>query len=264
MDKIITLENVTKSYHGKTILDGISHDFFGGESVAFAGHNGCGKSTLLKIIAGLVRINKGSVNYSKKVRFSYVPEKFPGLDITMISYLKSVAAMEGTPLSKVNDLIEEFFLDKMVYTKMSNMSKGSLQKVGVIQALMAPHDIMLLDEPLSGQDAQSQEVFISKVNELKSQGVTIFMSCHEKKLMDELSDKIYTIKQGKLEPIDNETSSESIFKIYLKRTDDIRRWPEMAVHGNRYVIGVHKDELKDTIMDLYEEGWELVGIEEYI
>lgn len=264
MEKIITFENVTKSYHGKCIIDGISHDFYEGESIAFAGHNGCGKSTMLKIISGLIRINKGSVNYHKKVRFSYVPEKFPGLDVSMLKYLKSVADMENVPFSEVEKLITDFFLDGMINTKMSNLSKGSLQKVGVIQALMAPHDIMLLDEPLSGQDSDSQEIFISKINELRKKGITIFMSCHEKKLMDEISDKVYTINNGKLERLDTDNSTETSFKIYVKRDEKLRRWPEMVVQGNRYMIYSHKDEIKDTVMELFDEEWEIVGIEEYI
>ena len=264
MEKIITFENVTKSYNGKSVIDGISHDFFSGESIAFAGHNGCGKSTMLKIIAGFTKINRGNVKYHKKVRFSYVPEKFPGLDIKMIKYLKAIADMEGVPYSEVNKLIEEFFLDSMTDTKMSNMSKGSLQKVGVIQALMAPHDIILLDEPLSGQDTDSQEVFIGKINELKKQGITIFMSCHEKKLMDEISDNIYTINKGKLEKVEIDSVADSIFKIYVNKNRNLRRWPEMTEHGNRYVLSVQRDEIKETVMELYSEEWELVGIEEYI
>ena len=145
---------------------------------------------------------------------------------------------------------------------MKNMSKGSLQKVGVIQALMAPHEIMLLDEPLSGQDAQSQEVFISKMNELKEQGITIFISCHEKKLIDELSDKVYTIEHGKLKDV--KEIQESMFRIYVRKNGTLTKWPEMSLHGNRYVISVKENDIKGTVMKLFDEGWELVGIEEYI
>lgn len=262
MDKIITLERVTKSYDGKKILDDISHEFKKGESVTFAGHNGCGKSTMLKVLSGLIQINHGNVIYHDKLRFSYVPEKFPGMDIKMIDYLKSIAKLENVEFKKVEQLIDEFFLGKMKHTKMRDMSKGSLQKVGVIQALMAPHDVILLDEPLSGQDTDSQEVFISKMNELKKQGVTIFMSCHEKKLMDELSDYIYTINNGKLENLGQVFNS--FFKIYVRKNNDIKCWPEMSVQGNKYVLKVMEAEIKDTVLKLFNEEWELVGIEEYL
>ena len=231
MSDIITLERVSKSYGNNSVIDSVSHGFHRGESVAFVGHNGCGKSTMLKILAGLVRINQGKVTYSEKVRFSYVPEKITGLDVTMNCYLKSIAKMEGVSFGKVKQLIKDFFLDDMVDIRMKNMSKGSLQKVGVIQALMAPHEIMLLDEPLSGQDAQSQEVFISKMNELKEQGITIFISCHEKKLIDELSDKVYTIEHGKLKDV--KEIQESMFRIYVRKNGTLTKWPEMSLHGNR-------------------------------
>ena len=264
MEKLVTFEHVTKSYSGNTIIDDVSHDFFEGEAITFAGHNGCGKSTMLKILARFTGISHGSLIYHKKVRFSYVPEKFPGLDVKMIDYLKSVADMEGVSHSNVNKLIEEFFLEDMTETKMKNMSKGSLQKVGVIQALLAPHDIVLLDEPLSGQDTDSQRVFIDKMIELKKQGITVFMSCHEKKLMDELSDKIYTINKGKLEALKIEDVADSTFKIYVNKDSKLNCWPEMTEHGNKYVLTVQRDEVKATVMKLYSEEWELVGIEEYI
>ena len=143
---------------------------------------------------------------------------------------------------------------------MKNMSKGSLQKVGVIQALMAPHDAILLDEPLSGQDVPSQEVFVSKMNELKSQGKAIFISCHEKKLIDELSDKVYTIQSGRLK--DMEDVEESVFRIYVRRNDGLKKWKEMVLHGNRYMVKVKETDMKKTVTKMFDEGWELVGIEE--
>ena len=267
MEKLITLENVTKTYGGKTVIDQVSRVFTPGESIAFAGHNGCGKSTMLKILAGLIRIDRGQVLYHKKVRFSYVPEKFPGTELTMLRYLKYVADMEGVPFADVEKLIRDFFLDSMCHTKMSNMSKGSLQKVGVIQALMAPHDILLLDEPLSGQDMDSQEVFIDKVNQLKKKGVTIFMSCHEKKLMDELSDRVFYINDGKLEQsedIRKSSQAKAYFKVYVRKDDKQQAWPEMIPLNNRFVLTVKKEDLQDTITKIFKEGWELAGVEEYI
>jgi len=261
-DTIVTLESVSKSYNRKTVLDGVSHSFRKGGSIAFAGHNGCGKSTMLKVLAGIVRIDSGRVQYSGKIRFSYVPEKFSGMDVTMGRYLYSIAGMEGVEWSNVRKLVKDFFLEDMFHLKMSQMSKGSLQKVGVIQALMSPHDILLLDEPLSGQDPESQEVFISKVNELREQGITIFMSCHEKKLMDEISDQVYTIEKGKLKSLEGQ--EESYFRVYVRRNDNLTCWPEMIPRGEKYLLRVAEEQMKETVMKLYCEGWELIGIEEYI
>ena len=264
MEKLITLENVSKSYSGKRIIDSVSFNFLRGESIALSGHNGCGKSTMLKIVAGFTAIDQGSVNYHKKLRFSYVPEKFPGMDVSVNSYLYAVADMEGAGKDRVDGLVYDFFLEGMTDTKMISLSKGSLQKVGVIQALIAHGDVLLLDEPLSGQDAASQEVFISKINELRGKGHAVIMSCHEKKLMDELSDKIYTINKGKLEELKQTQIADTFYKVYVRMAEGAKPWDKMTECGKRYMLKVRREEMKDTIMRLYAEKWELVGIEEFI
>lgn len=260
-DALITLENASKIYNGKHVIDGISHTFSAGESVAFFGHNGCGKSTMLKLLSGLISLSGGNIRYQKKLRFSYVPEKFAGAEIKMIDYLRGIARIENVDHSIVTGLINDFFLDSMTDTRMDKLSKGSLQKVGVVQALMAPHDVIILDEPLSGQDADSQEVFISKINGLREKGVTVFMSCHEKKLIASLSDKVYTIDQGKLAPC---SISEGItYKVTVRRSETLTMWPQMRANGNRNEMNVGETDLRGTVIKLYEEGWEIVGIEEH-
>ena len=263
MDKLITLDNLTKSYDGNCVLDHITHDFYAGESIAFTGHNGCGKSTLLKILAGLISISSGKVCCHKKIGFSFVPEKFPGMDIRMTDYLYAIAGMESVETAAVDSLIREFFLESMIHTKLNELSKGSLQKVGVIQALIAPKEVILLDEPLSGQDSASQDVFIQKINGLREKGVTVFMSCHEKKLIDELSDHEYTISKGKLYLKDN-GEQDSAFKVYVRKSGEKKPWTDMKDHGNRYLLEVKRAALKETVLKLYDEGWELAGVEEHI
>ncbi|WP_050008386.1 ATP-binding cassette domain-containing protein [Butyrivibrio sp. WCE2006] len=258
-EKLVTLENVSKKYSGKAIIDSVSHTFYKGESIVFYGHNGCGKSTMLKLISGLISISGGKLQYHEKLRFSYVPEKFVGMEIEMIDYLRGVARMEGVPPTVIDTLISDFFLESMIHTRMDKLSKGSLQKVGVIQALMAPHEVILLDEPLSGQDAESQKVFIDKMNELREHGITIFMACHEKKLIDALSDKVYTIEHGNLVEID--ASDKAAYSIYVKKNPSLTMRSDMRSNGDRYELTAEEAALKATVLGLYEDGWEIIGIE---
>ena len=104
-------------------------------------------------------------------------------------------------------LCKDFFLEDMLNTSMKNLSKGTLQKIGVIQALLKPPQILLLDEPLSGQDADSQQVFIRKINQLRKENVTILMSCHEPYLIKSISDTLYVMEHGK--PIKSEIRDDS-------------------------------------------------------
>ena len=259
-EKLITLENVTKDFKGKRVIDSVSYEFYKGDSIAFYGHNGSGKSTMLKLLSGLIPLSDGEIHYHRKLRFSYVPEKFAGMELNMIEYLEGIARIENVEMLVVHNLIKDFFLDSMIHTRMDMLSKGSLQKVGVIQAIMAPSDVLLLDEPLSGQDADSQEVFISKIKELREQGISIFMSCHEKRLIEELSDKVFRIENGKL--VQAEYSNDIVFKVTVKVDKKYQKWPYMKTKGDRYEMTVTEPSLKENVLRLYEEGWEIVGIEE--
>ena len=260
-EQLITLENATKIYNGRCVIDSVSHSFCNGESIAFCGHNGCGKSTMLKLLSGLISLSGGSIHYNGRPRFSYVPERFPGMEIELIDYLHQTALMEGIDPKIADNLISDFFMDPMIHIRMDKLSKGSLQKAGVIQALMMPHDVLLLDEPLSGQDTDSQEVFISKVRELKDQGITILMSCHEKRLIDALSDKVYTIDDGKL--VTSVLEGNGNYKIRIRKNDALSPRDNMKDAGRYYEMTLSEERLRETVMGLYADGWEIVGIEEY-
>lgn len=200
---MIELRNVKKSYNGEVIFEGINLKLEEGTVTAFVGHNGCGKSTMLKVISGLVRRDSGEILCDKKYRFSYVPEKFPVVNMSGRAYLMHMAVIDGIyskedSRNKINDLAKDFYMEDMLDKPMKTLSKGTLQKIGVIQALMSEPEVLLLDEPLSGQDADSQEVFINKIRELKKQGIIILLAAHEPNLIRSLGDRIYTIKEHKI------------------------------------------------------------------
>ena len=197
------LKNIKKSYERNVIFEDVNISFEEGTVTCFTGHNGCGKSTLLKVVGGIIPKDSGEVISDRRLRFAYVPEKFPAVNMKGREYLKHMAEIDGIYSSKEQDELidryaEEFFLTDMIDKQMKEMSKGTLQKIGVIQALISDPDVLLLDEPLSGQDADSQEVFIGKVRELKEKKKTILLSAHEKWLIDALSDRIYKIEKGRV------------------------------------------------------------------
>ena len=206
MDEIIALNNISKKFGRNQVLSNINLSIKKGQSIALVGNNGSGKSTLLKIICNLTNPTSGEVKYSKKLKFNYVPEHFPKMSITVKQYITHMGLIEGMSekgvREKLQELLESFYMEHMADTQMKNLSKGSLQKVAVIQALLLRPDILLLDEPLSGQDVKSQRKFINMVKELNQQGVTIIMSCHEMFLVNQLSEEAYEIKNMQLEPFD--------------------------------------------------------------
>lgn len=258
----IRLENITKNFNGRCVLNQVNHTFLQGQSIAFMGHNGCGKSTLLKIIAGLVRPTDGRVHYSSPVLFHYVPEKFMPLPLTARCYLKRMGELDGLEQKAIGGMIEvlgeEFFLSELLDVPMKHLSKGTLQKIGVIQAFMKKPDILLLDEPLSGQDTASQKVFIRKVNKLRSEGVTVFMACHEQSLVDAVAEETYTIQDGGL--IAYLQDKKKRYVLILENGQNSQLWEGMERFGTGYRLLIAEDEAQPAILKLLENGWKLRGL----
>lgn len=223
---IIKVKNLVKKYDDGLIFDDISLDIMKGESIALTGHNGMGKSTLIKILCGLTSITSGEVIRDKNLKFNYIPENFSPLNIKAGEYIKLIGEIEGISkdnfLKKTNYLYKEFNLENMINISMKNLSKGTLQKISVVQALLSKPDILLLDEPLSGQDSDSQKTFIRMVRELIKDGVTVIMSCHELFLIDQLSSRILQVKDSEIFEIKREDISpekHALMTFYRKEVD---------------------------------------------
>lgn len=203
---LLEAQGLTKVYDGKRILNGIDLSIGRGRCIAFAGHNGSGKSTLLKALAGLIMPTSGSVSRAPGLTFGYVPEQPLALNLSARQYIRHMGRVEGMARREADaameNLFDAFFLHNLVDVPMKNLSKGTQQKITAIQALLCLHDILLLDEPLSGQDAASQEVFIEKVQAALASGSTVLLSCHEAFLIERLADTVYELKDGKLRQID--------------------------------------------------------------
>ena len=196
-ETIIVLENVTKKYDKDIIFSKVNLNINKGDSIAIVGKNGKGKSTFLRVISGLTKIEEGNITYSRKLKFNFVPENFTKLNITAREYISLIADIEGINKKdlkeKLGYLIKEFFLEDMMDTPIKFLSKGTIQKVSVLQSLLTKPDVLLLDEPLSGQDIASQRNFIKMVKSLIRNGVTVLMACHETFLIKELSNRVLEI-----------------------------------------------------------------------
>lgn len=199
-DIILKADNISKTYSGNKVLSSIELQVRRGKAIALVGENGCGKSTLLRILSGITRASCGDISVDKKIRMSFIPDRFDRVSMTIPVYLKHICAIEGIkgPVAVCDKYLQMFALTNMLKTPMMYLSKGTLQKVAVIQALLSDRDIIFMDEPLSGQDIISQYNFVGEMNRRKAAGTSLIMVCHEKYLIDMLADEIYQIKDGRL------------------------------------------------------------------
>lgn len=257
---MIELRNIRKSYNGKVIFKDVNLKLEEGTVTAFGGHNGCGKSTMLKVISGLVRKDCGEIIYDRKYHFSYVPEKFPAVNMPAGIYLKHMAEIDGFYLKNdsmdiINALAKDFYMEDVLDKPMKNLSKGMLQKIGVMQALMSNPEVLLLDEPLSGQDADSQHVLIEKVKELRRQGTIILLSAHEPDLINYLGDRIYTIKECKISEYEKKPQVRYI--IWMPEDKNRKPAEEMKKAENGYCVYTDERMLSFEIKRLQKEGWHI-------
>lgn len=261
---LINLISISKKYNGRTVIDDVSHEFKTGTSVAFMGHNGCGKSTLLRIIARLTKPTSGEVHYNSPVKFSYVPEKFMPLKISARVYLERIGSVQGIAhnslMQTIKSLADDFFVSEMLGVPMYSLSKGTLQKIGVIQAMLEKPDVLLLDEPLSGQDRSSQKVFVQKVNELRNQKTMVLMSCHEQALVNAISEQVYTISDGKL--VEGKCEEKRIYTLLLGNPKELPVPQEFELYGDGYRLKLEQSNTQTAIMHLIREGWTLKGMYE--
>lgn len=160
-------------------LCGIDLTLEPGETAIVAGPNGSGKSTLLQLAAGVLRPVRGAITGRPAV-VGWVPERFPAdQPFTARTYLRYMAAVHGLDAgaqieSWARRLQFEHFLD----VRLSRLSKGSAQKVGLVQALLAPPGLLVLDEPWEGLDAQTRELVPGIVAEVVARGGSVLVSDH--------------------------------------------------------------------------------------
>ena len=266
---MIALEHIVKEYNKRVVLNDINLTIEQGRSLAFTGHNGCGKSTLLKIIAGLVRPTAGMVSLEKGKLIHYVPEHFPQMRLSAKQYLLYMGRMEkleGVELeTRIQKLAEDFFVSNMLDIPMKYLSKGSLQKIGVIQALLKEPNILLLDEPLSGQDVMSQQVFIQKIKELQNHNVTILMSCHEPYLVDAIADDVYQFVDGKIVLADHKSAGETrwyaMFFVRTEKTVIPEKWKgHLQFTEQGCTLRTTEIECNRAMIEMIEAGWNLRGM----
>lgn len=212
-EKVLSLKSLTMDYGAKRVLNGVDLDVFQGQIIGYIGPNGAGKSTTVKIMLGLIDGYGGEVeifgedissgNPEYKRRIGYVPENAEVYDnLTAKEYLTFTGELYGMDREyaeeKALKLMKEFDLGTVFDKRISSYSKGMRQKVLIISSLLHDPDLLFLDEPLSGLDANSMMIIQEVLSQLAAQGKTIFYSSHIMDLVEKISNRIVLLVDGKI------------------------------------------------------------------
>nr|WP_093133192.1 ABC transporter ATP-binding protein [Salinibacillus kushneri] len=210
---ILSIQNLEKSYGAKQVLNGIDLTVYQGQIIGYIGPNGAGKSTTVKIMLGLEEHFSGRVeifgndisdeHVAYKNRIGYVPEVAEIYDnLTAHEYLTFIGELYGLEFDfvdqKAKKLMDLFGLEDVYHSRISSFSKGMKQKTLIISSLLHNPDLLFLDEPIGGLDANSVMVFKEVLAQLALQGKTIFYSSHIMDVVEKISNRIILLNDGKI------------------------------------------------------------------
>lgn len=204
----IEVKNISKSYGDQKALDNISFSIKKGEIVGFLGPNGAGKSTLMKILTtylaadeGTALVNEQDVNSNPKavqLSIGYLPEHNPlYLDLYVREYLAFNADVYKVAKSRIDEVIQLTGLNTESHKKISQLSKGYRQRVGLANALLHNPDVLILDEPTTGLDP-NQLLEIRNVIKNAGKDKTVFLSTHIMQEVEAICDRVIIIDKGKI------------------------------------------------------------------
>lgn len=239
MEPIISIKNLRKSYGSKLVLKGIDLDIYPGQVIGYIGPNGAGKSTTVKILCGLISDYEGNVTVKGlnlkdntaaiKSLIGYIPELAELYDVlTPAEFLNLMGSLYSMDEALVNDrmtrMLTAFGLQNNINDRMDTFSKGMKQKVLITSGLLHNPDIIILDEPLSGLDANSVIIIKELISKLAKEGKTIFYCSHMMDVVEKVSDRIVLINEGQViangsfEELRQQQGNESLEKIFAHLT----------------------------------------------
>jgi ABC-2 type transport system ATP-binding protein len=213
-----------------------------GATVVLLGRNGAGKSTFLQLAAGVLQPVRGAVRDRPRV-VGWVPERFPAdQPFTAGQYLSRMAALRGLRGdAQVEHWVERLGLAEHRHTRLTDLSKGTAQKVGLAQALLVAPGLLVLDEPWEGLDSVARALIPRIVGEVTAAGGAVLVSDHRGEIAG-LPDAIrWLVADGALHPdaTPDAEVDELVVEVAVRRADADDTVARLRADGHR-VLGVRR------------------------
>ncbi len=261
MSQIIEIKNVTKLYsarskHPVKALNNFTLSVAEGTVFGLLGPNGAGKTTLVKALLGMISIDGGELNIlgekvsdiSIHTEIGYLPEnhRFPpfmkGVDVLML--LGSLSGLATVELKeKIEFYLKKFQLESAASRKVKTYSKGMMQRLGLIQAVIHNPKVIFLDEPTDGVDPIGRKAIRDFIAELKNEGKTIFINSHLLSEVEMICDRVAIMNKGELVKsgtIDELLHEENSFYVNIEDKENrVYSIPEL----NEYDVKIEKNKI---------------------
>jgi len=238
-ETIVQIHNLEKKYGQKKVLHGINLEITSGQIIGYIGPNGAGKSTTVKILCGLIDDYEGVITiFGKdlstqaleiKKQVGYIPENAVLYEsLTPMEFMEFIGDMRGLEneltRTKAEALMNLFEMKSNLHQRIATFSKGMRQKVLICSALLHNPDLIFMDEPLSGLDANSVIMVKEMLIHLAREGKTVFYSSHLMDVVEKISDRIILIDQGKViadgsfDELNKLSNDENLEKMFTRLT----------------------------------------------
>jgi ABC-2 type transport system ATP-binding protein len=209
---MLVAKHISKKFGAYQALDNVSFEINKGDIVGFLGKNGAGKTTLMRILTTFITASSGSVlidgeditKHSLTVRekIGYLPEKPPLYgDMTVKNYLKFAAQIKGVSAKKesfqVEKTLDDCGLTRVEKQKISTLSKGYQQRVGIAQAIIHEPKLLILDEPTSGLDPIQILQVLALIKNQREQR-TVLLSTHTLNEIEQVAQRVLMLKSGQI------------------------------------------------------------------
>ena len=194
---MISIDNLTVSFGGWTLFDGISFLVNPKERIGLVGKNGAGKTTILKLIAGLQQPTSGAVTKNADCTIGYLPQQMQVADTT------TLIAETAKAFEEVLALVG---LDNKAYKMPHELSGGEQQRLVIARSLINSPRLLLADEPTGNLDPVSADEIMRLFSKIASRGCAIIMSTHNTALIEQYPARTLLFSKGKMVEIDVESS----------------------------------------------------------
>lgn len=214
---MIAVENVTKTYGKKTVLDGVSFQIQGGEFVSIVGASGAGKTTLIHTMIGSEPIDKGSIKIDQyevpKLRSSKVQEYRRQIGIVFqdykllpqktvfenVAFALEVAGYPDDFISKrTTEVLKLVGLESQRNSFPRQLSGGEKQRTAIARALVHAPELLIADEPTGNLDPENSTALAKLFLKINKYGTTIVLASHNKEIVDSIKKRVITLDRGKV------------------------------------------------------------------
>ena len=208
---MITIEitNISKTIHRQTVIQDISASMESGKIYGFQGINGSGKTMLMRLISGLIRPTRGSIQINGKVlgRDITFPESM-GLFLENPAFLGGYSGFQNLKMlasiqnkvkdEKIRETISSVGLNPDDKKKYRKYSLGMKQRLGIAAAILEDPEIVILDEPTNSLDADGIELVKTILLGQRERGALVIISCHDLAILQMMSDEILLLESGRI------------------------------------------------------------------